>query len=1726
MPKTPQGNKLPLAQPRKKKPSLNNELDLTHSATPAQISIDYKSQLSKYLSPYAQITECKDTAAIPNYIKNPPCTQPHVKFVPYGTGTGKSYSAMNEYTCFQSMDYPDLDSSAIYQRQQSQSNFTNAVFVTPNKNQINFSEDLVAKMLSKGIVPLSALGLSDMYNHSTRLWVGGVYSIEERLWDYIATITLISKAAKAEKVSGWRRYHVETLAKLIHKLTDAVSRIKEIENQYNVKTLSLEEYDKEKLIAVNIHNQTVQHLVKASLNNLFNIKTAYFNNAMTTVRERDSEDNFEVEATARIFESNIDVDDDTLALTTAESGDEEIEGSQGMHPIEEEDVYDVIFLPAKEKPHFDDLLSSVLNIKEDSFECMLATLKKDIMRVYAPLNFAVYLPSFISMTSDKFRMRASMYRKSKAKGEGVKQWTLAVDFDSYAGLLGNKHDFKGALSSIPSTTTDARKKQVDYLNATLMLPRLDSRSVGGNDDRTQFAKNNISFYIIVDEANGLFEREFIGNKFKRGVIKPIMDNFSITDLMSCVVRKYREYRTQPKELIDCYRQNEYFFAAMYAYLDKYCEIDAEKVLSKKAGGTNQQDDWLLQFDFPPNILYIDNAESFSITDIVKNAFSVTAKQFIDKEKLESIFFCSRGQHRYLSSKRSSDSDITLYELYQIIIATVFAAIRFEDTEIKSPFTAEERQAFKLDLGGGAVNSKVKRQNEPFAALLTFAKGHAVQYRNWLEGSHLRNEPDALIDDWFTYIQTKLLFTLNRNKTFDSSPDLGHGQKTFFDIKLHLITHHPELDILRAVVGTQNHLHLMSATSGKTNAYSGQYNINFIREWGDDLGVTVTLPEYDHYHNRDYREVFRGFRAHRAKMRTIEVITYESALDIKSMLNEPKSPVYGRMGRRAPLDHENLKEKLITVHESTNNDYLGIAKGSFNDTALSNAFAGLFLSLQKPDSTLHISYRSDLFKLLLASMKSEFAYKHANRDRLAHAIKDKQASVTFNHSIFGEFQLPLLNSFLAHQKQKSGTVNISRVTYDVIEKYIYMPDFYDLENIMAAWAGKVARLALYDSSIDKLVPNYRANFIADKVKHKGEDREIYTSIVSYNKAAALGLNNVVDNKITGLIEDVNRLFISSLAWWSDINSKASSDNDDMDGFSKVENSLVYMRYCAAHSDDKPILISEFDANLTTAAAATLLRHEHSLQKNNNFKQTLGRTEREDSRAGFESEIILPLEDLKEQTKVSYISYQLDKDGLPNCDTTDYAFMSLNNQTALDHGLKIITASATTDEKRKRLEVDTRRTQSSIERFVAFDGFMGKIIQAARLGDTGDDAKELADAAIEFDRAYREPSILLSPKTWLQTLASTNMISNPEIAERLGWDADEVMALLNSIYINPNDYANGDSLDLYQLTIGVRTVGLTDFFGRHNNSIESYEPSKFVLKNIDKTKLAEDDTQFISLVDFNNKLTNPKQGLYHTDPKNPMVLHPAMMHMALGNLGERLFEQFLKIYTGGYVAFDVIDIVDKFGYRLYEFFDFWLKSTKTGSWICVDVKNFSHKENVQQTQRLHASADRKADVIEADYDTTEQDEIDTALERLPAMSEFFSDSNEIHLVFVNVREGEYSKTRHIKRNINIKGSDITVNIYYLCLFQRVLYLDESKRKLLVTEKNDFGGKRKPASRKLHLTINPKLIEILGIEKQYGVGQSFHQTGISNNEDDYDMTDAVASIFSDTEDGDDYNQTNDNK
>lgn len=1684
----------------------------------ASRSIELKTQLSLFQSPYAQVTT--SASVTPDYTKNPPYLEPQIKIITYGTASGKTYGALNQFILFVSMNYPDRDPSDIYHRNLMGSHFSNAIFATPNKNQIHFDEDLVKKMLKVGITPLSVLALGDTQAHDNKVWNGGLATTEERLKDYVATCELIinthSKNPKSN-LKYWQKGHTSLLLKNAKALRFAVADLKHF---YQHPPIDKAEYEKTKVGLTSAHDKAVQVLVLTCLNNIFNHFAA--NNLNTSALTDDIDDH----------EHN----DLAVAPQDEESlfkNGKPIPEKDLMYPIPEDKVLDAIFMPAKPKPHYDSLLATEIGgysatlSSEDSFDCMLATLKKDILRVYAPMNYAAYSSSFICLTTAKIRVRPSMYRPSKGAGKFV--WLHnSSDYSDFAELIGNKEKHQGALPAIPDLLDDATERQVDMLNNTLMSPRQDLRDMpkgsakgAGFDNRTPYVQNDISFYIIVDEANEWFTQSFIGDTVTSGVVKPVFDKHSTTDLLSCASRKYSELYNNSSENIDCAEQNKYFFEYMFFYLENFCEIDPYKVFArtsksktKSKKGKKDPKPYLLRFDYPPNILYIDNSEAKTITGIIKNAFSVTAKKFIDKDKLESIYVCRRGEQLYLSQIRKKKSDLTLYELYQIIISILFAAMKFEGSDIsdnnKSKFNPNERRAFYLDLDSSdGDNDGAARQNAPLAALIMFAKKHAAQYQDWLLSDHLNSHPDATIDDWFAYIQTKLLFTLTHNKTFDASPDKGHQLKTFIDIKMHLITHHPELDALKMVVGTSNHLHLMSATSGKTNAYSDQFNVNFLRRWGDLLGVQVSLPEYDHAHKIDYRETFTEFRDLRSTMRDIEVVTYKDAKDLqKQMLIDPPAQSSrlsinpAKQGKQS-IKPAKLKSYLMAIDKADDSSSNWMEAGSFNDRAFDNAVTGLYIAMQKLDTTLLISYRSDLNKLLIKSMLHELSYDSPNDKLLNKAIHTHQTHVVFYHAFFGEFQLPLLNEYLEANHKAIDKAQLKKY---LREQFIYLTDFYDLTNAVNAPANKISRIALYDAKIDKFRPDYRDYFTVESVNHNGQTKQLCTTIVSYNKVAALGLNNVINNKILGITEDVNRLVVSSLSFWTNITSKTNDKADSLDGRHKIHNSLIYMRYLADHRDTKPTIIRYFDSNLSSQEAHDLLNAEHNIQLSNNFKQLLGRPERKDTNPNFMSQIILPADGLKQQTKINYIAYGLDESLESRRDKTDFAFLSLNNYHVLKHGMKLLACTTTTPELRSKLEVDTAATKKRIEAFTnSLDGFMGRVLQAARNGDSSEDARELADAAIEFDLLYRLPCILLHPQLWLLGLKESTLLSSPDLVRKIGWS--DAGKYLDDMYVDLNDYSDSGEIDVYQHIASGKPQGLTDFFGRHSGSTEPYDPSKYVVSNVAPSLIHKNDINLNRLVAKNNSLTDINSDAYSNDNKKDVLLHPAMMHMALGNLGERVFDSFLDIYEGRFDSFSQKDVIHKFGYRFYELFDFWLYNHSTSRWVCIDVKNYSHKENHYQTEKLLASGDRKTNKVTnaALFDSGSDADLTSHLQ---GMKGLFDNSNEMHMVFINIRNGEFADNKLKQRKVVIDGRELVINIHHFNIFKPVRFIDPIDRKMVVYGHYNNGQKRQPKQRTELLAINPLLLELLSIDKAVEINNSFHYVK-NKDEEDYDIATAAKAI-----------------
>lgn len=1618
------------------KTSDNPQTKVKNTGKQATINPIIKEQinLSSYLSPYANTTNVPS----PQEATRNLVTHPQIKIVPLGTGSGKSYSSVLNYIHLQSMKL-DLSGRRIepLHRNKGRDNFTNGIFITPIKNQISISKTLVDEMWKEGITPVSLLAVGDIINADNTLWCSNTgITVERRLLDYLTVLGKIERLVKKnpQGLPTWMPSHLYLLKINVIKILSQVQGIKALNEELQKTPTKPATYNAELAMKKSLHSKAVIALLDVLMNNQY----GFYNNSQ---EGNSSDENSLFEA--QDDDEDLDSDIEQVLLNS---------NNLKHEPYDEDKVYDEVFEKALLKNNFDELVSDTVRGSDD-VKSILATLKKDILRVYAPLDFASYLPSFICMTTDKSRTKIYLHRKSHAKGKYAGKWVLRDVYYNLAELVGNKTTYLKAISSLPSNTPDSVKAEV--LRKTLLMQRQDLSGWGGYDDRTPFKKRDINFYIIVDECNELFMKDMIGNKISKGVVTDMLpETFSITDAMSCIERKFREFVEcgEDTTIMHCYKSTALFFGFMHGYLRDYCDISVEKVLNRKINkhtGRHTADSvFLSQFASMSNILYINNSEADTLINIAENAFTVGAKSFIDKNKLQSIYFNTKGHHGYLSLDKG-DAKVSLYEVYQVLVATIYACIKFAET---SQLTLEQKNAFFLDLAYLDNHKSKARQNSPLQQLLTFAMTHHKEYIHWLE-TKTEIDNDEVLDDWYAYIQTKLVFSLMVNKTFDTSPDEGHKTKTFIDVGLHLVTHHPELNLLRMVEGTSNHVAIMSATSGKEVAYSCQYSISFLQKWGKLLDVKVSLPEHDNFYKKDYRKIYKSLRDKQTRNRVIKVHNFDDLKQILAVLDEkqtdkPNSKPLGRLSalintqKNTYSTLNKLRTHLVDISKSRGADISStMLKGSHNDKAFDVSLAFLLLAIKQPQTSLHTSPRSALVTGFSSSILREMESKF-NKKLLKTALDEKQNPI-FVHGLFGEFQLPLLNKHLESHRNDSYTTirNLIR------DKFYYMIDFLEMKSEFDVPDDVVVRIALYDSNIDKVYMDYRTNFEVSNLTHKGCVKILYTHILSYDKVVSVGLNNTIENKVLGVTQDVNNLFLSTLSYYSIINEKDGRDfnSDTINNLNRINNALFYMRYLSDEKyRHKRTAIKNFDSNLSGDEAIEFLKREHEYHLNNNTKQTLGRTERVGGQEGFVSNIYLTTADLMKEAKIEFDSAKMNEHEVPTLNKIDFEFMSMNNMTFYEAGVKLLKQKALDEDSRKQLENDTQKAVRNILRLTESTKgspcVMTKILNIARSGDKNEQARKLADSAIRFDLAYRETTILSNPVQWKSKLVSI-LEDSPDLVQEIGIPVSNLAKFIDSAYVDVSKYGQGN-FDLYQSKDG----GLTDFFGDKQPRTDAYNPYAFVVKNMantlrdSKLKLSRGYESALglrhkSLLEFNNSLVDKDSSFYANNEAKNLILHPSMLHMALGNLGEAVFSRFLELHSGAYRILSQDEVLNIFGYQSYELFDFWIQR-QDGAYVCVDVKNMSHRANKHKAKKHIDQQRSKLDKIEnGGYD---------GLGRLESLSgPMFRSNNKVYHFYVNIRENADSNNR--KRIVNqvVEGREVEYHTYNVCLFQTFRRSDSNKK-----------------------------------------------------------------------------------
>lgn len=1658
-----------------------------------------RAEMSEFFKEESKTVSKKPRVHTPSNIKQ----SPYIKVVNFGTGTGKTYGAVDRYIEHQLVMIKSMLNEG---KNYSDGGFTNAVFITPTKNQIKLSSHHLKIMNKEGITPLSIFGSSDLQNKNTKLWGGGSVKLTDRMLDYIKLIKKINslmadvKQRKSEP-PRWQREHINLLKRIINNIQSSFNNIDTLERDIAV-------LPKNDSVRVNLELQ----LRSASGNHsalLSELVLSVLNNQVKRNKKKIKDEYYDDEDLEEEWLQDKEVNPIKSAYNNRNNVNEDDESTEQMHPLSETAVYEDIFKLALKESNFDEKLAvTTANCYEWSI--LTATLKKDILRIFAPLNYAAYQPSLLCMTTDKYRMNPTAYRRTYT---GRNYWTADEaedDSSSFAELFGGKHSHNKPILYEEAGFNNENRLKV--LSATVFQMRdIEETAYRSKliqvDKRTLYQKKNINFWVMIDESTEYFTKEFYGDSGsigRAGVIKSIFPRASITDIFSSVQRKMMELLESPKEAVSSYQQTFAFYKRMCEYLDRYCEVDTDKVF----------DVYLKKFS-APNILYIDNNDADSIISLVKNAFSVQAKNFFDKQSLQSIYVCERGKQRYLSIERKTPNDMNLHEMYQIILSIIYAAIFFDKgvTFFKDPNNEklgkmkpkDARRVFATDLGyvrEDAYSNKEDakyRQNASLGHLIASEEKTLSRYKEFLKFEPMADEADIKIDEWFAYVQTKMVFTLEpgASKKFEQSPALEQQQRTYVNIQINLITHHPEIELLKLTVGTKNMVHLMSATGGKMTTFAGQFNTKLIGEYGRPLGVQVFMPAEDLHNNKSYPKISKALQEIRRNSRELSVLDYNKIEDLFNNLPapklidvNPKSP--DPAVRRLPsvAFYKQQHQAIIDSFEKSNSNYhkdgkhlvyMETANPTYEHYRL--MIFSILRAAVTQKSTLALSLSADAVKITKASIE-KCCQEASNQKALKIAIEGQFNYVVFNHSLFGEMELPLLNKWLKEDARKYMTSPRGDMTTEdkidylyrqaekrIISEFSYLADLKSyIPKKLRSESNAIMRLALYDAKIDKLNTDYKSYFIKDMVSENGNERPIFTCLLSYFAIAGTGLNNTIDNKITGKEEDMQCLFLACGPFYTKINET----DKDADGrayqyffntFNKTQNIILLQRQIASNPNNE-VTVASFDVTASSKESQDHLMFEHAVLKYDILKQLAGRVERADCPDGFVSELIIPTEALVDHAKSAHLLYKFNALGKPTENTLDYYLMSLNSLLILEKGQELISGEKLSDDNRSALKGDTEGCVVELSEFC--NNHMRDVTVAARSGD--------ADAAA-FSEIYHEAQILFNIKEWVWRLKNSDWIDKQ-------LNGRQLRATIDKMIVDLSKYTGGRGIPVYQTKDG----GLTDFYGQISTS-RAYQPINICLPNLGdkyhykKGRVNKDaPSRMESLVTYNNELCNEDSDKY-SGPLNKrddsLILHPVLLHIALGNMGECLFQRFLSEYGGSYTHNTQSRVIERFGYQFFEMFDFWFEVGR--KWVCIDVKNHGHNENVFRTKNIFDRDEHKVNKVR-DYTRTLTESADKT-------EDWFANSDDLHILYVNMRvkEGDINPER--RQELNINGRKLTIHSHYLNFFKSLRWIAPENRYQNPTNYN---------KRQWQLTINPKILELLKIQSDSAYQSSFTSDEIINSQD----------------------------
>ncbi len=440
----------------------------------------------------------------------------------------------------------------------------------------------------------------------------------------------------------------------------------------------------------------------------------------------------------------------------------------------------------------------------------------EILDFVLPFERAKYFPCILLATSSKFDYNIHIAVTNDDN-------EVAITSRPFDYILGQKKKLEE--ETLADMNGKAFEQQVEFIKHNYFVL----------DPDNFFRKNSIDFTLIVDEEHVAYELFF------NSCDKQLFDNnFKMDHILSAVYRIVStiEGTKESTDEITFYDTKRKFRDDLISTFGSKCNVVSDNTLIEI----------LSLFRSSVEHIFIDSSEVEQVIQICKNVFSLTPKRFFNEQalkkiRLKSLYNDTVCQIYY--EREEHDPNPTMYDIMQVIICCFYACSRIKDEHFESMIS-----------DGNEYN-----QNTPLKQFIMRAKKSRVSLSSLFD----RVEDDSLyIDEFFTYFTPKIVFSITKIDSLPyQAPELK--DKIFVNFKLDLFEELPEVTLQRVLYGTRNSVITLSATSGFSDIYSGNYARKPMALFGEDARRNLGYQVYSRTSSdiarlvevREKRELYRN-----------------------------------------------------------------------------------------------------------------------------------------------------------------------------------------------------------------------------------------------------------------------------------------------------------------------------------------------------------------------------------------------------------------------------------------------------------------------------------------------------------------------------------------------------------------------------------------------------------------------------------------------------------------------------------------------------------------------------------------------------------------------------------------------------------------------------------------------------------------------------------------------------